>query len=54
MQRYGVLKYDASIFQFICVKNVLYNIYLPFSVVFTGIYAVFLCMLTYLEAYYSR
>gem|GEM_PF-2421997 len=33
MQRYGVLKYDASIIRFICVKNVLYNIYLLFYAV---------------------
>jgi len=28
MQRYGVLKCDASIILNICIKNVLYNIYL--------------------------
>jgi len=34
MQRYGVFKFNASIILIICVKSMLYNIYLFFSYVF--------------------
>ena len=47
MQRYGVFKFNASIIQIICVKNVLYNIFLFFSHVFELKTSVFLWLLTY-------
>jgi len=34
MQRYGVYQFNASVFGYICVNNMLYNIYLFFWVVF--------------------
>jgi len=47
MQRYGVFKSDASIILIICVKSMLYNIYLSFSYVLELKIAVFSELLTY-------
>jgi len=41
MQRYGVSIFNATISEYICVNNMLYNIYLIFSTVFYQKTAVF-------------
>jgi len=46
MQRYGVFEFNASIIGIICVKNMLYNIFLSFRAAFDLRILVFLLLLT--------